>query len=161
MENPFQKKARRVAAFLILLMGIALLQDRAGLLLVGRDSFSWPAVDGTVITAKAESVTEVKVGSGWQVRVNYIYEVDDTVFNGNRLRFSRRLGDSTQAQAEAAMSAYVPGSSIKIHYDPDHPSRSVIEPGPDRQAWFGLVVGIVLMAIALVFWFVPTRSQPG
>jgi len=161
LEKPFQKKARRVAAFLILLMGIALLQDRAALLLVGRDSVSWPVVDGTVITAKAESVTEVKVGSGWQVRVNYVYAVGDTTFSGNRLRFSRRLGDSTQVQAEDAMSAYEPGSLIDIHYDPDRPSRSVIEPGPDRQAWFGLVVGVVLVAIAFVFWFVPTRSEPG
>jgi hypothetical protein len=161
LERAKQKTARRVAAFLILLMAIALLQDRAGLLLVGHDSTSWPVVDGTVITAKAEPVTEVKVGSGWQVRLNYIYEIGETVYNGNQLRFSRRLGDSTQSQAEAAMAEYVPGSSIEVHYDPDRPNRSVIEPGPDRQAWFGLVVGIGLLAIACVFWIVPTRSQSG
>lgn len=144
---------------LILGMGIALIQDRSELLLVGRNSLSWPSVQGTVLTARAEPLAGIRLGSGWRVHVNYVYDVGQTRFSGDRLRFSQRLGDMTQAEAELAMTEFVPAAPIELRYDPDQPGRSVILPGPDRRAWFGLCVGMILCLIAVVFWVVPTKSQ--
>ncbi|MEE4295656.1 MAG: DUF3592 domain-containing protein [Wenzhouxiangella sp.] len=160
MERSNQKIARRIAAVLILMMGIALVHDRSGLLLAGHNSLTWPSVQGTVITARAEPLAGSRVGSGWRVHVNYVYDLDQTRFSGDRLRFSQRIGDMTQAEAELAMTEFVPDSPIELRYDPEQPARSVIRPGPDRQAWFGLFVGIILCLIAVVFWVVPTKSQP-
>jgi hypothetical protein len=160
LERANQKIARRVAAVLILLMSLALVHDRSGLLLAGRDSLDWPSVEGTVLTARAEALAGTRVGSGWRVHVNYVYEVDQMRFSGERLRFSQRIGDMTQADAQRAMSEFEPDSAIMIRYDPEQPARSVILPGPDRQAWFGLCVGIALCLIAVIFWVVPTRSLP-
>ncbi|MFP4276087.1 MAG: DUF3592 domain-containing protein [Wenzhouxiangella sp.] len=148
-----------MAAVLILAMGVALLQDRVGLLLAGRDSSSWPTTMGTVTEATARPLAGVQVGPAWRVRLAYAYQVDGSSFTGDRLRFSRRLGGRTRAQAEQALVSYVPGGPIEVHYDPEDPSRSVIVPGPDRRAWFGLIVALVLLIIAIVFWSVPTRSS--
>jgi hypothetical protein len=140
-------------------MGLALVHDRSGLLLDGRRSLSWPSVQGTVLTARAEPLAGSRVGASWRVHVNYVYEVNQKRFSGDRLRFSQRIGDMTQAEAESAMKEFVPASPIELRYDPKRPERSVIRPGPDRQAWFGLSVGLILCLIAVVFWMVPTRTQ--
>mgnify|MGYP006295473941 CR=1 FL=1 len=140
-------------------MGIVLVYDRVRLLQAGHDSTAWPTAAGTVVDASAESVAGIRVGPGWRLKVNYVYEVEGRVFDGNLLRFSQRPGSMSRADAEMAISEFEPASSIEVRYDPDQPSRSVLFPGPDGRAWFGLCVGLVLCLIALVFWTVPTRSQ--
>lgn len=157
-ERSGQKTIRRVAAVLVLLMALALIQDRVRLLLAGLESADWPTVTGTVVDATATTVAGAQVGLGWRVRISYEYEVGERNFSGDRLRFSRRLGGRTREQAEQAVVSYAPGGPIEVHYDPEQPARSVIVPGPDRRAWFGLIVGVGLFAIALTFWSVPTRS---
>ncbi|NDY95428.1 DUF3592 domain-containing protein [Wenzhouxiangella limi] len=159
-ERSGQKTIRRVAAVLILLMGLALVQDRVRLLLAGQQSHDWPTVTGEVVDATVTALAGTQVGLGWRVQISYDYEVDDRSFTGSRLRFSRRLGGRTRDQAEQAVVSYVPGGPIEVHYDPEQPARSVIVPGPDRRAWFGLIVGLGLAAIAVTFWTVPTRSNP-
>lgn len=158
-ERSGQKTSRRVAAVLILLMGLALIQDRVRLLLAGQQSLDWPTVTGQVVDATASAVAGTQVGLGWRVQVSYEYEVDERKFAGDRLRFSRRLGGRTQGQAEQAVVSYAPGGPIEVYYDPEQPARSVLVPGPDRRAWFGLIVGFGLTAIAVTFWTVPTRSN--
>ncbi len=157
-ERPGQKIIRRVAAVLVVLMGIGLMQDRARLLLDGRASLEWPAVSGSVLEAAAEPVSGARIGPGWRLRVRYDYEVDGQRYSSDRVRLSRRLGGQTEVQAREQLLLYQAGDSIPVHYDPVRPSRSVLVPGPDGRAWFGLMVGLGLIAIAVTFWTVPTRT---
>lgn len=159
-ERAGQKRIRRIAAVLIVLMGLGLIQDRVRLLLAGWDSSSWPTVTGEVSEAWASPLPGAQAGPGWRIGITYDYQVAGQSHTGDRLRFSRRLGGRTRAQAEQALVSYVPGGPIEVHYDPANPARSVILAGPDRRAWFGLFVGLGLVAIAVTFWSVPTRSQP-
>jgi hypothetical protein len=158
-EKAGQKKVRRIAAVLIILMGLGLIQDRVRLLLVGQDSLDWPSVTGVVTGAAASPLAGAQAGPGWRIRITYEYKVDGRSFSGERLRFSRRLGGRTQVQAKQALLSYVPGGPVNVHFDPADPARSVILPGPDLRAWFGLFVGLGMVAIAITFWTVPTRSQ--
>jgi hypothetical protein len=158
-EKAGQKKIRRIAAVLIVLMGLGLIQDRVQLLLIGRDSNNWPTVTGVVTEASASPLAGAQAGPGWRIRIAYEYQVEGQSFTGDRLRFSRRLGGRTRVQAEQALVSYVPGNPIEVHYDPDDPARSVVTAGPDRRAWFGLFVGLGMVAIAITFWSVPTRTQ--
>lgn len=160
-ERPAQKSIRRVAAVLILLMGVALVHDRAGLLLDGQASLDWPTVPGSVIEAAAEPVYGSRTGPGWRIRVQYEYVVGGQRFSSNRVRLTRRLGEQTEVKAREELVLYRPGEPIPVHYKPDRPSKSVLVPGPDSRAWFGLTVGLGLIAIAVIFWVVPTRTVSG
>lgn len=141
-------------------MAAGLIQDRVRLLHEGARSTDWPAVAGVVTEAVAEPLPGARAGPGWRIRVAYRYEFDGVSFEGRRLRFSRRLAGRTRIQAEAELLKYVPGGPILVHVDPDRPQRSVVLPGADRRAWFGLIVGFGLLLIAATFWLVPTKSQP-
>lgn len=158
MERASQRRARKIAAFLILCMAIGLIQDRVRLLQAGQQSLQWPTVVGEVITADVGQIAGTQTGSGWTIRIRYAYEVDGLEFQGDRMTFSRRIGGRTRVQADDELRQYVPGGPVLVHYNPERPQRAVLEPGPDRRAYFGLTVGIGLIVIALLFWFVPTRS---
>jgi len=157
-ERAGQRRARKIAAVLILGMAIGLIQDRVRLLQAGQHSLQWPTVIGEVIDADVSQIAGTQTGAGWMVRVRYAYEVDDIEFQGDRMTFSRRIGGRTRIQADDELVQYVPGGAVLVYYDPERPQRSVLEPGPDRRAYFGLSVGVGLILIALLFWFVPTRS---
>lgn len=158
-ERPGQKKIRRIAAGLILLMGLVLVQDRIRLLMEGYASLDWPTVAGEVVAAEASPIIDAKVGPGWRIGVNYQYAVDGTLHQNDRLRHDRRLRGMTREEAEQKLERFRPGQPVDVHYDPDRPSHSVLMAGPDQGAWFGLLVGLGMMAIALTFWIVPTRTS--
>ncbi len=158
MEQAGQKRIRRIAAVLVVIMGLALIQDRVRLLWAGHDSLNWPTVSGTVVDAKAAPIAGARTGGGWQVRVEYRYELDGQVYFSDRMFYTRRLGGRTEQMARDELVHYVPGGSVLVHYHPDWPARAVLNPGADTRAFFGLVVGIGLLAIGVTFWVVPTRS---
>ena len=158
MERSGQKRIRRIAAVLVVIMGLALIQDRVRLLWAGNDSLNWPTVSGTVIEATATPVAGARTGGGWQVRVEYRYELDGQVYSSDRLFYTRRLGGRTEQMARDELVHYVPGGAVLVHYHPERPERAVLNPGADTRAFFGLVVGFGLLGIGATFWMVPTRS---
>ena len=140
-------------------MAVGLIQDRIRLLHEGTRSLDWPGVTGVVTEAMAEPLPGARAGPAWRLRVAYRYEFEGASYEGRRLRFSRRLAGRTQIQAETELLQYVPGGPILVHVDPERPQRSVVMPGADRRAWFGLIVGVGLLLIAVTFWLVPTRRS--
>lgn len=158
MERAGQKKARKIAALIILALAIGLIQDRARLLLAGQQSLQWPTVVGEVFDAQISQIAGSQSGRSWTLRVRYAYEVGGQSYENDRLAFSRQIGGRTRIQADDELLHYVPGGPVVVHYDPGRPHRSVLQPGPDRRAYFGLSVGVGLIVIALLFWAVPTRS---
>lgn len=160
MERIGQKRMRRIAAVIIFILAIGLIQDRARLLLVGQQSLAWPTVVGGVIDAESSQIARSQTGRSWRTRVHYRYRIDGREFESGRLSFSRQIGGRTRIQADDELRQFVPGGPVVVHYDPLRPQRAVLRPGPDRRAYFGLTVGGGLMIVALLFWTVPTRSAP-
>lgn len=161
MERVAQRRVRKIAAVIILLMAVGLIQDRVRLLHVGHQSLQWPTVVGQVVDAQVDQIAGTQTGSGWMIRVRYAYVVDGRQYESSRLSFSRRIGGRTRIQADDELRRFVPGGPVVVHHDPDRPHRAVLLPGPDRRAYFGLVVGVGLILIAFLFWAVPTRSGRG
>lgn len=158
MERIGQKRARRIAAVIIFILALGLIQDRVRLLMVGQQSLQWPTVVGEVVDAESSQIAGSQTGSGWRIRVRYSYQVDGREYESDRLAFSRQIGGRTRIQADDELRQYVPGGPVVVHYDPLRPFRAVLRPGPDRRAYFGLTVGGGLLVVALLFWAVPTRS---
>lgn len=160
VERTGQKRTRRIAAVIIFLLAIGLIQDRARLLLIGQQSLEWPTVVGEVIAAESAQIARSPTGRSWRTRIQYRYRIDGRDYQSARLSFSRQIGGRTRLQADDELRQFVPGGPVVIHYDPLRPHRAVLQPGPDRRAFFGLTVGGGLVIVALLFWTVPTRSGP-
>ncbi len=150
--------ARRGASIFVLVLGLILLGDRASLLWQGSSSEQWPAVAGSVQTLEVKPMGLGRAGDGWRIQVVYRYRVNGEEFESDRLRFSKRFGGLDDESLAEARERFAAGNAVTVYHHPRQPSRSVLVPGLDPQAWMGLVLGVVLLIIAVVFWTVPTHS---
>ena len=94
---------------------------------------SWPVAPGTIINAK---VTEARISNA-RIRVarlclelDYIYMVGDRIYDGNRLNAGWHCFGS-QSMVEDVIARYPIGKQVQVHYDPQHPAVSMLEPGLD------------------------------
>jgi len=157
MERPNQRRARKVAAVIVLAMGVFLLVERGTLLQRGLATEQWPEVQGQLLQAEFTKVSSGRVRPGWRMILVYRYEVDGRSFESSWIRRnepSRRLNSEEREQAEAR---FDPGSAISVYYNPEQPDQAVIETGFGRRAWLGVLLGLFMLAVAAIFWLVPTR----
>lgn len=160
-ERPAQRRARRIAAFIVMLMGLALFVDRFEMVRHGLASSEWPTVIGQVTRAEARSVGDARSGSSWSLRINYTYQIEGRQYSGNRVNFSSSNTYKDRSRVDQALERFKPGEPVPVHYHPDHHELSVLETGLDRSGWLGLVLAILLIFLAVIFWVVPTRVVQG
>ena len=94
-------------------------------LTLGLESRSWPAVEGRILVDD-------------RGRRFYGYLVDGRGHAGERIRFPAGLPGQTPGELPAD---YAPGQQVRVHYAPDGPHVSVLEPGiwlPGIAAGFGI-----------------------
>lgn len=131
-----------------LLGGLWLLRRMRAL---GAASRKWPSTSG-VVTSSEVATYKTKVGDRFMAKVAYDYNVRDTSYVGDQLRFGNYAGARARAEADAAR--YKVGTPVEVHYDPAKPQTSVLEPGADAFSTGGLVLaitgGLLLAVTALV-----------
>ena len=93
----------------------------------GWAALRWPVVRGTIISSKVELIRGTRLWT-YSPSVEYLYSVSGTKHIGTRLRFGD-WGFSFQSSAQARLARYTVGTSVQVHYHPDGPLRSVLEPG--------------------------------
>lgn len=113
-------------------------------------SRSWPAVPGRLLRAE---FVEGSRGWGGSANVSYAYEVSARKLTGSRVRFGPLWG-SGSLTASWDVDDYRGVRDLTVYYDPDEPSRSVLEPGPMPGLWIAVVASAV--AAAVVCWLIAT-----
>ncbi|MDP6356735.1 MAG: DUF3592 domain-containing protein, partial [Planctomycetota bacterium] len=125
-------------------------------------SRDWPMVQGRVVYSRVDSYQE---GDGlermtvYRAIINYSYRVGETTFQGKRISFSgwggpigtTRTADESVARSEA--DRYPVRAVVKVFYNPRDPGEAVLEPGATNQNRKSLILSIVfLIGAALFFW---------
>lgn len=140
-------------------VGFGLRQFRTGF-----GSRNWPTVDATV-TAASVSVK----GGGEDTSTRYVpefhyeYDVDGAAYVGSRYSFGGSEDPSFGSREEARewIDEHCPvDAEISVHYDPERPDVSVVEPG----AWRSLIAvlfGLVFLGGAALFFVTSGTSVPG
>lgn len=81
------------------------------------------------------------------------------MFQGGQLRFGlNNLSKSSKADLLSLQQRYSPGTSLLIHYDPDTPNKSVIQPGLNGSIFQLALFGLVLL-IGNIALFAHTNRQ--
>jgi Protein of unknown function (DUF3592) len=102
----------------------------------GYESESWLTVEGKILsTAIDESRSTTRDSQTGRDRietyyhgvVKYEYVVSGQTFASDRISY-KSYGASRE-QAQRVIDAYRVGSSVTVHYNPENPSESVLEPG--------------------------------
>ena len=140
-------------------------------------SQKWPVAEGVILRSEVEEVRVNEKRSdnsstanarppGQYLRyrpiIEYQWQVEGDTYNRARRIYSSAIADEdSRAAAEAIIAPYPVGAKIDIHYDPDKPSRAILEPGPH---WDGLsitmIAALIVAAFAATFSYLAWRS-PG
>jgi hypothetical protein len=119
-----------------------------------RSSAEWPSVDGAITRSTIERVTSGGGSSNlrsvtYAARIAYEYAVEGTRHTGQRISYGH-VDTEAQSDADKVVKLYAVGRQLKVHYMPDNPGASVLEPGARGLPWFYLALGIVFVLVGLV-----------
>ncbi|MEE4174882.1 MAG: DUF3592 domain-containing protein [Xanthomonadales bacterium] len=144
-------------------------------------SEGWPTAEGRILVSQVEEIRATRVERrssndlvnptprGPIIRyrpvIKYQWQVGGNLYQRDRRNFSAAVADEdTPEAAEAIIAAYEAGERVSVYYDPDQPSRGILEPGPHWDGFgVSLVVAMILAGFAAVFSWLGLRglSQPG
>jgi len=108
-------------------------------------SNGWGTADGEVISSQVVASTDSEGDTTYRPEVIYFYYVGDDRVTGNRLYFGDSISESGGG-AQNKVDEYPPGRAIKVRYDPDNPTDSVVE----RRLSVALIVFSAIGIVALI-----------
>ena len=94
---------------------------------MGRESGSWPVVQGKITYARPEP-RRVKSRTQYHPGVRYTYTVNGRSYTGNRITASE-IYQKSRSGAEDILRKYPVGGQIPVHYNPADPGVSLLETG--------------------------------
>jgi len=113
----------------------------------GEASRSWPTVEGRITDARVDS-TRSDDKTVYQPRVSYSYSVDGTQRVGHSISVISSY--SSRGKAEAVLGRYPVGTVVAVHYDPESPGSSLLEPGAGSDAVMILAAAVGCLVLAVV-----------
>lgn len=103
--------------------------------------YTWPHVNGTVISSAARS-ERMNSGKGEWIshwpEVRYEYTVDNRHVTADRIRFIVR--GMNEKETQRVVGSYPVGKAVTVYYDPRDAAASVLEPG----IWWPMIPILVL-----------------
>ena len=131
-------------------------------------SQDWPVARGTVVRSAVEEVAYSRSDNtqsgnqSWIRDVQYIryrpvvvyhWQVDGQLFERDRRNFAAAFThEETREAAEAILAPYPRGATVDVYYDPDKPSRGILEPGAHWDGFsVALIIALVVSTFALVY----------
>lgn len=114
----------------------------------------WSKVAGRIVASRAEGrSSSSSPGSTtrlvYEPVVEYAYAVAGQEYRGTRLSFGASVA-SRREWAEGKAAAYPVDREVTVHYDPDNPAESVLDPA-GNFAWGGLSFAVVFLGLAAYF----------
>lgn len=119
------------------------------------DIESWPSAEGIIESATVTSSTDDD-GTTYSPQVTFSYSVNDQRYTGDKVTYWSNHYDSF-SEAQAVINRYPVRTEKPVYYDPDKPSRAVLDPTRQTTNMFimmavgGLfaVVGLVIVIAVL------------
>ena len=115
---------------------------------------SWHNTSGTITASSVEVHHSGRGATTSRPRIEYRYRVGEREYTGDRYNFLEI--SSNGPETGRVTGQYQPGSPVTVYYDPDDPSRAVLESGIPSMAW-GLATFLqpfILIGVAMIFWTV-------
>jgi Protein of unknown function (DUF3592) len=120
----------------------------------GHASTAWPAIPGVVQQSSVEYQSSSKGGT-YHARVLYTYVLEGATHSGSRVTYGD-YGSSDPSHAQGIVNRYPAGKAVTVHYMPDDPDESVLEPGTNFGTWIVPLIGFAFATVGiLTFVFLP------
>lgn len=114
----------------------------------------WPRTLGTIVSSSVQRESDDEGGNSYSASIRYTYSVNGTAYTSKRVRFGGSFSWGWRSPAQALQRRYPLQSPVEVHYDPEDPSRSVLEAGNALPAWVVLLfcVAVVAADVAMVYY---------
>ena len=119
----------------------------------GARARKWPTVSARIETSgvreyhASDSHEHSRVQTYYRPDVTYSYDVGGVRYTGDKVPVAGTASAGTDALARRTAAKYPTGKIIEVHYNPDNPSESVLEPRV-RGLWLLWIVPAAMLALA-------------
>ena len=130
----------------------------------GSRSATWPSVSGTIVLSRVTASEPRRIlgrdtEPGYSADIAYQFRVGGSRYTGETIAFA--IGSSHQSSAENRVRKYPLGMAVSVYYNPNDPTKSVLEPGYRREDIYMLLfVGILTLCFAVFMCWAITRGIP-
>ncbi len=123
-------------------------------------SRQWPATEGSVTATAVAEVTVTRRKTRIEMheaRVAYRYTVEGRDCNFDRIGWTP-YHFADPALARQFLAGFPVGSKVTVYYDPQRPTRAVLQPETEPEAGelnptgLGCLIGVLLVAVPLYLW---------
>lgn len=115
---------------------------------LGKESESWPVVEGSFVSESSSGQKKKK-----RIHISYEYRVDGVSYKNSRVNFA-----DDKASKRKIRDQYDVGDKLKVYYQPDNPEQSVLEPGASSGSLvIKIVGGLFCIALSIIFLMMRRR----
>ena len=144
--------------FFLVGLGMSFLGYR--LIRKARESANWPSTPGTIESStvdvererERDSEGDVHYETKYIPNIVYQYQVNGMDYAGDRISFSGG-SSSNRTRAYRITNQYPEGAEVAVHYDPEDPQESVLQPGATWKTYIVLVMGVVFSLVGVLIFF--------
>jgi hypothetical protein len=120
-------------------------------------SVTWPTVEGKITDAKLHTFRDKDRHVNYMARVWHTYEVNGASYTVEKISWGGQPYAQVSIPANAVLARYPVGSPVQVHYNPQKPKQSVLEPnekgGLATMTWVMVtfaILGVVFFALGFV-----------
>jgi hypothetical protein len=143
----------QIASVCLIVAGIIILILVYNAFRLSKESLTWPTVEGEIVKTNLQtSETSQVQGTSYNANIEYKYRVQSVYYTSSRIYFGSKIGHSfKEDRSKDLVKKYTATQLVKIFYNPDNHKISVLEPGIHSELRSGVIIGVILMIIGLVF----------
>lgn len=112
-----------------------------------QESADWPRTRGWVETSRVQRFSRTGGRVEPRLELSYSYTVDGQTYEGRRVRLPAPIPKMLRDGPQQITGRYPAGLEVDVYYDPQDPSRAVLERGAPTAAYLPVALGV---AMALV-----------
>ena len=86
----------------------------------------------------------------YRPEIIYSYEIAGVRYTSDKASGSTRMSSNVEAFARTMAEKYPAGMAVEVHYNPDNPAESVLQPGGRRL----LLLWLVPLAVLALAYFI-------
>ena len=120
-------------------------------------STHWPKTTAHVMSS-AVYASGAGAGATFSPQVKYEFETAGKSYQSNNIRYLLRTFYNVDSATEV-QSSYPVGSVVSVAYDPQNPSRSVLEPGVPQGMWLQALIPLFFFGLCGYIFFEITHPR--
>ena len=114
-------------------------------------SVDWPTTPGVIERSEVVTSKNNDNQTMYEPEVAYSYSVDGKDYEGNTVGFGAKFSSSSRGFADDVVGKYPKGKDVSVHFRPEQPGDSVLEPGVTWMSYVPYAIGLLFLGIGLLF----------